>query len=318
MVNYRRTFRLLTLILLLALIPQSKAWAKVTYHILTRPITTQQRPMGGNKNIDVNVNEDLTTFRTNVRVEALRCYSNVLTVGLPSQYMSPLATNYKYYQKDKIDIETKRQLYGYNDTTYDLYYIKDGASRSANNVDVAGSQIAPGTAIADGSEIYVTYEYVGTNDILDLTGTKEYNIEMDATSGNKDVRFLCLNADRNNRPGGMKVSKIVQGYLASDDIVRIENGVVNGKHRYYFIFKFTGSDPYNITIETAYAKGTTYQEEDKNQNPNDKTVYKEYRGASLFSQLTSGGSVNANMWLSADANTQWQKTGGAKDAAVGK
>lgn len=295
-------------LLLLMLLMSAGSYAKVTYHILTKPITTKQRPMTGTNNIEVDVGAALTDFRTNVRVEAFRCTSDVLTVGLPEAYKSPLVKNFNYYSAGKIKkSSTTTQLYGYNDTKYYLYSILNETNDSVTgNEDCSASQMAAGTAVADNSDIYVTYDYDEDNTICDLTGTTIYNVQM----GN---RFLCLNVDRNNRPGGMQLSKLTDHpeYFSSDDFCYIKDGVTSGKHNYFFMFRFKGEDPYNIQIEVAYDKGTTFRETDKNLN---KTMYKEYRGASIFAQLQNGESNGSNMWLSSDDDIQWQQSGTANNA----
>ena len=91
----------------------NEAWGKVTYHILSLPMTTHQR--NGTNNIE---GEDVGVYRTNVRVEVLRVVSSDLHVELPFEYKSPLVTTYHYYAADKITKSTNpEQLYGYNNTT---------------------------------------------------------------------------------------------------------------------------------------------------------------------------------------------------------
>ncbi len=330
--------RIFTLLLLLvAGGTANEAWAQVTYHVLTRPITTKQRPQSGSHDIDVAVNSDLTTFRTNVRVEALRCTSDETTVGLPDKYKSPLAKNFKYYaatttgEAGKVTKNALTQLYGYIDTQYYTYTI-NGTVNNADLPDDDSKLLAPGSTIPDGTtDIYVTCEYDDTQTILDLTGNTLYNIEMDMMTGAKTKRFLVLNKDRSNRPGGMQVSKITDhiDYLYSNEFSYIKDGVASGKNYYHFFFKFIGTDtydistntvgsaeidPYNITIMTGFKGPDTFKEKDKNLN---KDVYKEYKGATIFSLLVNGATSSSNMWLSSDANIQWQ-TAGTPGNAVGK
>ena len=305
------------LLMLLMAGSMGEAWGKVTYHILTLPFKTQQRPYSGKV-----VSDDPIVYMHGgnyVRVEALRCSSNDLTVGLPEYYKSPLAKNFRYYMSNRVSEVTNQQLYGYNDATFSLYYLlqDDGSTPTTDNADYADSQTAAGTVLAEGNyDIYVTYEYDPDNGILDLTGTKEYNILMDAN--NSVTRFLCYNKDRNNRPGGMRLSKLSDHweYLASDEFCYIKDGVTNGKHNYHFIFRFIGPkwedggvqmvpDPYNITIETAYTGSEYYSEQEKNLN---KKTQKEYKGASIFSLLTQTGSAGNNMWLSSEDDVQWTST----------
>lgn len=317
----------------------NEAWAQVTYHILTRPISTKQRPYKdppGTNNINVDVNSDLTSFKSDVRVEALRCTSDETTVGLPDKYKSPLAKNYKYYaatttgEDGKVTKNDLTQLYGYNDTQYYTYTI-NGTSNNADLPDNDSKLLTPGSVIPDGTtDIYVTCEYDNTQTILDLTGAKLYNVEMDMMTGDKIKRFLVLNKDRNNRPGALRLTKISEtlDYLSSDRFCYVKDGVVSGKHNYHFIFKFLGTDtydvstntvgdaeidPYNITIMTGYTGSETFKETDKNLK---KTMIKEFKGATIFSAVQNGASFGNNMWLSSDAHIQWQSTSVAEKAEV--
>ena len=335
-----RVFTFLLTLLLLGGVA-NHAWAKVTYHILSLPMTTKQL------NGDNHQAGTLVDFRTNVRVEVLRCVSNTLTVGLPTEYKSPLATNYRYYTSNAIVRTGPSQLYGYNNTTYYFYNISNGTDNTTDNEDygdgsngdentpnsdavVAELRYSPGAACSDNIDIYVTYDVKASPDI-DLSATlntstglvsasKEYNIHL------KD-RMVVLNQKRQNRPGAVLDGQYDSPQLASDAFSWITSaGIGNGDGYRHFIFRFGGNDPYNVTIYTAYDKNTTFRQtgqdnffttdvKDKDKYLR-KDVFKEYRGASFF-RLMSANMDDKNMWLSSDADIQWQE-GGARDNAVRK
>ena len=113
----------------------NEAWGKITYHILSLPMTTHQRDGINNaegSNVDV--------FRTNERVEVLQVVSSVLSVNLPFEYRSPLATNYRYYTATGVNKTGPNQLYGYNNTTYYFYNITDGSTNTTNNADYGDTE----------------------------------------------------------------------------------------------------------------------------------------------------------------------------------
>lgn len=265
---------LLTLLLLGGTV--NEAWAVVTYHILTKPFTTYKN--------------DGTANYSNIRVEALRCTSNDLTVGLPEDYKSPLATGFTYYAATDVTKSPSRvKIYANNNTSFDTYTIADSPSA-----------LSEGTVIDDGSDIYVIYEYNASNGIADLTGATEYNIEI-------GDRFLAFNGDRGNRPGSIAKTSVTAAQLAGDEFSYITNGV-NNNHNFYFKWKFLGSDPYNIKVETAYSGSGTYNEGNQRK--------KTYTGSSMYAQLTSGGSTS-KIWLSNETDTQWSNGDGISTSKPG-
>lgn len=318
---HHRVFTFLLTLLLLGGVANS-AWAKVTYHILSLPMTTKQL------NGDNHQAGTLVDFRTNVRVEVLRCVSSTLTVGLPTEYKSPLVTTYHYYSSDNITKSgTTQQLYGYNNTTYYFYTIKG----SSANEDVPENQLTAGNSCDDNIDIYVTYDYDNASSPIDLSTTmdndtrllssdyKEYNIHL------KD-RMVVLNQKRQNRPGAVLDGQYTSTQLASDAFSWITSaGIGNGDGYRHFIFRFGGNDPYNVTVYTAFAENYTfrgtgqadfYTKYNKDRDKyTQKDVYKEYRGSSFFSLMNK--EITSNMWLSSEANIQWQ-VGGTADNASGK
>ena len=317
--KHTRLFTFLLTMLLLGSIA-NEAWAKVTYHILSLPMTTKQL------NGDNHQAGTLVDFRTNVRVEVLRCVSSTLTVGLPTEYKSPLVTTYHYYSSANITKSgTTQQLYGYNNTTYYFYTIKG----SSANEDVPENQLTVGNSCDDNIDIYVTYDYDNASSPIDLSTTmdndtrllssdyKEYNIHL------KD-RMVVLNQKRQNRPGAVLDGQYTSTQLASDAFSWITSaGIGNGDGYRHFIFRFGGNDPYNVTVYTAFAENYTYRgtgqadfytkyNKDRDKYTQ-KDVYKEYRGSSFFSLMNK--EITSNMWLSSEANIQWQVSGTADNAS---
>jgi len=266
-----------TLLLLLVGGMTNGAWATVTYHILTKPITTYKY--------------DGTVLRNNIRLEALRCTSPASTVGLPDEFKSPLAKNYTYYTTATITYQTIYDTTGAGDgkvkginTQYDCY------------TDL-GSTVSAGDAVgATTTDIYVTYEYdesAATTLNIDLTGGKEYNVKL-------GDRFLCFNKDRANRPGAILSSNVTAENLSAEDFSYTKCDFNDKYHSFHFRFKFTGSDPYNITIMSAYDLETVFDE--TNNDNKSVVVKKQFKGSSLFSKMFN------NMWLASDANKRWKGT----------
>ena len=131
--RFTRTLYIIGLLLILGG-ATNEAWAKITYHILSLPISTKQHP--GTNHIEGD--GALVDFQTNVRVEVLRVVSTDLHVALPNEYKSPLAKNYRYYSADYIAKTGPSLLYGYNNTQYYFYNIqyKSGESK-VNTTDNA-------------------------------------------------------------------------------------------------------------------------------------------------------------------------------------
>ncbi len=318
--RFARTLYIIGLLLILGG-ATNEAWAKITYHILSLPISTKQHP--GTNHIEGD--GALVDFQTNVRVEVLRVVSTDLHVNLPFEYKSPLVTTYHYYAADKITKSTNpEQLYGYNNTKYYFYTING----STANEDVPGNQLTAGDDCADNIHIYVTYDYNPATSTMDLSADllnpyssphKTYNIHL------KD-RMVVLNQKRQNRPGAVLDGKYTPEQLSSNEFEWITSaGINNGDGWRHFSFIFGGNDPYNVTIFTAYDQPTTFRQDgqstffttdkmDKDKYLN-KNVFKEYRGASFFSLMNS--EITSNMWLSSEAHTQFLE-GGSRDNAAKK
>ena len=245
------------LLLLMTGSTTNKAWADVTYIILTKPFNV--------RNYQNNAN-----FRTGVRVEALRCTSDGTTVYLPDAFRSPLATNFKYYTSAT---STYESLYdtGHGTwilaTKYDIY--------TAVSSD---SEVAENSAVGANTTFYVTYDYINDshdpgwrNGIIELDGTKNYTVTLD--KGN-NLKYLCYNRSRNNRPAAANAStkdksgnELFTGERLISDKFEYYGDMSPGfkwdsygPKDLYFQFKFEGTDPYNVVIKTAYIGEETYNE----------------------------------------------------------
>lgn len=281
----------LLLLLLVAGGIGNEALAKVTYHILTLPFTTKKSD---------------GTDRGTYIVEALRCTSDELTVGLPDYFKSPLATNFTYYAATNVKrngvlesaggSDARSQIYERIITTYDTYEIVD-----------VNAKLTEGASIDDNSHVYVTYTYDNATSPINLNGyegrtiegvvhREDYNIAL----GN---RFLCFNKARNNRVGAILATNVTNENLISTDFTYVTTNGFDNSHDFHFRFWYIGNDPYNITIQTSYRGDGTFRESDKWLN---KTVTKWYKGSTLFCKGESDG--RQNLWMASDDHIQYTQT----------
>ncbi len=296
MVNTKRhIIRIFVLLLmLLAGGTINEAWAKkVTYHILTLPF-------------DVRKYDDSENFRTNIRVEALQCTSEEATVGLPDQFKSPLAKNFKYWGSAT---GTFSQLYdtGHNTKIINTkYWIYTTLSDEITN---------PAETSSDAyTDIYVTYDYDDENGIIDLNGEKSYNLAF--TNGGKE-KYICFNRSRNNRIASALGSGLTGDQLASDDFVVPVNDKKQlgwnwskwGPQGLLLRFKFIGEDPYNITIMTSY-DGPELHITDAITNVDGTGTIKPYAGSVLMSKVNA-----TSMWFDVSNNRHYKISSGITDYA---
>ena len=150
----RHIIRLFVLLLLLGG-TTNEAWAyKVTYHILTLPMTSE-RP--GNTKSEYY----------NWRMEAVRVVvDDASNVVLDDHFKSPLAMNFKYYaEADVTQNGTAQAIYANNTSKYYLYKIK-GEDTPTTEDDV--TPLAEGADIPSNDyHVYVTYEYNPDNGIAE-------------------------------------------------------------------------------------------------------------------------------------------------------
>ena len=275
---------------------------KVTYHILTKPFTVR------------NYN-NTADFHPNIRVEALQCISEEATVGLPDQFKSPLAKNFKYWANATC---TYDKLYdsGHNTKIMTVkYYIYQCSG--GNAYECLSNEITPGTSVDAYTDIYVTYDYINDgetsgykNGMVELDGVTKYNLSI--TSGSTK-KFLAYNRSRNNRVANANAAALSGEHLSSEDFVLPQEGTGTNQLGFYysgwgpkglfFGFKLEGEDPYNISIVTSY-EGEELHITDKAAGDNTGTI-KPYAGSSLFGKLT-----NTQMWFDASNNKHYKVESG--------
>lgn len=282
----------------------NEAWAyKITYHILTLPMTSTKPG---------NTKSDYYGWR----MEAIKVVVDGVTTvrPLPDHFQSPLAKNFKYYADNASSIEkdgTAREIYAnHPQNKYFLYKIK-GEDTPADATDDA-TPLSIGAAITSNCDIYVTYDYDDSKDIK-LNGSESYNIVIHGG-------FLAFNKGRNNRlaviPEKYNDEYIVSGeQLCSNDFVKVD---LNGKNTgittwwngnktpratadsyFHFLFKYEGEDPYNITIRTAYNGDDCYYEK---YGSEPKEIKRYYKWASVF---TATKQADDNLLIASDDNRHY-------------
>ena len=261
----------------------NQAWAyKVTYHILTLPIDNSVYHMDGSGNV-IN----------GKRLEAVRVVdNNATTVNLPDAYKSPLAKGFKYYASTDVTSHDAVAMYNFSNKNKSHYY-----EVNATPTDIGGN------AVSSNMDVYVIYEYDDSKGIK-LDGSEGYNLTM---SGG----FIAFNRGRNNRLAVIKeeLDIVKNEALVSDDFTKLpsddKNNVIPGTKistywqsndnkntksnvagQFHFIFKFEGSDPYNIIISTTYDRDYAYLEKHGSEN---SQRYKWYKGSHLFRPTSEKG-----------------------------
>ena len=297
--RHTRVFTFLLTLLLLGGVG-NKAWAagyKVTYHILTLPINPSR------------YNYHLNSVFEGKRLEAVRVVdNNAITVDLPAAYKSPLATNFKYYASSNVTKSaTAENMYQYSAKNKSFYYTITSEDESEN---------IEGNAVSSNMDVYVTYQYDDSKGIK-LDGSENYNIPI---SGG----FLAFNRGRNNRLAVIPESanRVSAEDLVSEDFVKVDVSNIPGTNittwwnqnptpkdavagQFHFLFKFEGSDPYNIIIGTAYNKDYTYREKHGSEN---YIRYKWYKGSHLYRPTSDN-----NFFLASDDHKQYTETSSAYD-----
>ena len=297
----RRFARTLYIILLLLMLGgvANEAWGQVTYIILTKPFNVRMSPNNASYNSSLPEDDPANRYRSNIRLEALRCTSTGTTVYLPNEFRSPMAKNFKYWKTPTVTANTK--LYddtGTNpkvlQTRYDIYSAVADEMSENSTLESNGNP----------TTIYVTYDYDEDNTILKLDGAHKYNIALN--SGDK-MRYLCLNKNRANRPAAALATTVSAQDLISDDFVQNVNGF-DGTKMVHYQFFLCGEDPYNITIMTAYEGNETFTEK----LAVESTSYKKpHKGSTLFAKLennNNNGGTTSKMWLSPDAHRHYNST----------
>ena len=293
-----RIFTLLLMMMVGSIINEAWSAKKVTYHILTLPFTVKTWDGGGN-------------FHTNIRVEALQCISEEDTVGLPDQYKSPLAKGYRYWGSATSNYE---KLYDNHTGTKIIttkYYIYQCTAENA--YACLSNELTVGASVGAYTDIYVTYDYNETNGILDINGGTSYNVGL--TNGDNQ-KFMCYNRSRNNRVANALSTGLSGEDLASDDFVIPTNDKKQlgwnwskwGPIGLFAGFKFTGQDPYNITITTSY-EGKELHITDAITNVDNTGTVKPYAGSTLMSKVGA-----TSLWFDVSNNKHYKIQSGIKSA----
>ena len=297
-IQFRHT-RVFTFLLTLLLLGGgvNESWAKkVTYHILTLPFTVMTWNGDGD-------------FHTNIRVEALQCTSEETTVGLPAQFISPLATGFRYWGSAT---STYGKLYDSGHSTKIIgtqYYLYDCKS---GDYACFGDELSSGASVGDRTDIYVTYEYNSSQNIMKLDGGTAYNISMNSKGVQK---MLCFNRSRNNRVASANDAALSGEELASDEFVVPANDKKQlgwnwskwGPQGIFAGFKFEGNDPYNITIMTSYV-GRELHITDKVTNVDGNGTVKPYAGSTLMCKVDA-----TSLWFDVSNNRHYKISSGITD-----
>ncbi|MBR1840374.1 MAG: hypothetical protein IJ782_07320 [Prevotella sp.] len=276
---------------------------KVTYHILTKPFDVQ--------------NHNATGYKwQNIRVEALQCFSEEATIGLPDQFKSPLAKNFRYWASATA---TYDHLYDYTNNSnlisakYYIYQCTDG-----NAYACLSTELTVGDPVDSYTDIYVTYDYVNDgeesgfkNGIMELDGGTHYNISINV-SGN--LKYMCLNRSRNNRVSNANASALTAEQLSDNDFVVPENGnkelgwpwgsgdnKIYGPKGIHLGFKFFGEDPYNLTIMTSYTGNEVHVTDAITGDSPSGASIKPFAGATLFGKMG-----NDQMWFDASNDRHYK------------
>ena len=267
----------------------SEAWADtrtVTYHVITLPF-------GGTGSY-------LATSTNNIayRIEAIKMtvtQDDSEPIKLPVELKSPLIKYeaYSYYTDAGKSVE-RVKIFPDNPSTYYTYNFS------------GKTPLAPGTTVGSLSsyDIYVQYIWDDEHDNLkedygkklDLTGKKEYNVEI--RSGSSSWLYaLNMDPGRGNRGQAVpssEIKKLSDLYAEDWAVVKRDIGGTDRK-RFNFRWKLTNNDPYNIILQTAYNGEFQYTEDG---------YIKQNKGAQYFGSLESSSKVRGN-WVTNEVNVAY-------------
>lgn len=275
---YIRT--LLVLMMLLAGATANEVWAatkNVTYHVITLPFS------------------NASTNNIAYRIEAIKktvTQDETDEIQIPAELKSPLMKyeSYSYYTDVTRSGPTK--IFPNNRSTFYTY-------------DFEGkTPLAAGATVGTNTDIYVTYVWDDDHDYLkedygltlDLTGNKHYNIEFSTNDG-KWFYALNMNQERGNR-GQAIPSGYLNGLadLSSDSPVTIKRNVQN-RNVFYFKWKLTNNDPYNIILQTAYDRDDFIYKEDG--------YWKNNKDAQFYGSLSGANAIRTN-WVTNEINQAYK------------
>ena len=281
----KRLYRWILLLMLLAGSTANEAWAQtktVTYHVITLPFSN-----ASTNNIPYRIEAIKKTVTQNTTDE----------IKLPLELKSPLMKyeSYSYYTDVTQSGPTK--IFPKNNSTFYTYDF-------TGKTPLAAGTLVSSLGSGDKKDVYVTYVWDDDHDYLkddygktlDLTGNKTYNIEFRTNDGNW-FYALNMNPERGNRgqaiPSG-QVRKLAD--LCSDDPVTII-GTVQNRNIFYFKWKLTNNDPYNIILQTAHDSDDFIYKEDG--------YWKINKDALFYGSLKSATEVRTN-WVTNEINKAYQ------------
>lgn len=138
-----------------------------------------------------------------------------------------------------------------SDDDYYFFDTEDEAT-AATGLTSGGGNGSSTVATIDGNNdknVYVRYYYNNDSSPIDLSGSIQYNIMIGG-------RYLVFNQSRTQRPETIQEGAVTEEMLQSTSVTNVN---INGRaQNIYFRWKFTGNDPYNITVATCYDPGDKF------------------------------------------------------------
>ena len=136
------------------------------------------------------------------------------------------------------------------------FYDTETDAKNATGLTNGGGNGSSTVEVIDGDNdknIYVRYYYDASLSPtpIDLSGSVQYNIMIGG-------RYFLFNVSRTQRPESIAPADVTDAMLQSTSgtIVSTINGRTD--QTIYFLWKFTGNDPYNITVTSCYDPGDKF------------------------------------------------------------
>lgn len=293
-----------TLLLMLLLMGGSihEAWAatvtkKITYHVITLPFGSAELTGG---------TDAAHTFRIEaIKKEVTYTYDDsgtIPVIELPAEFKSPLMTNdaYTYYYTGNsgVTITASQKIFPNNPLLFNTYAFDTDKALAAN---------ATLTALGAVTDVYVTYDWVNKKsligNVLKLDGSELYNIEfVYKNNGTEKHEFFAMNmnSERGNRAQAIPFEDIKDpSDLTTDGPHKLIDGKTDEtKTDFHYTWLLLNDDPYNIFLETAYAK------DDPDWGPfiyKENNIPKKSKRARFYGRVNSDTSVESNSWM----NNEW-------------
>jgi hypothetical protein len=321
--NYIRT---LLLVLLLGGMG-SEAWAatvtkKITYHVITLPFGSAELTGGDDAahkyRIEALKKEETYTYDDSDA-------STIPVISLPSGFKSPLLEDdaYSYYYKGNSGVTeiASQNIFPNSPLLFNVFsFSSDDSKKLAADAKI--------TDIGDAKDIYVTYDWEGKKSalaaILPLDGPQLYNIEFVYKSGKEEKHeFFAMNMDepRGNRAQGIPFEYIKSPFdLSTDGPHKLIDGTSDETKTYFhYTWLLVNNDPYNIILETAYAKDDagwgdfTYKEETV---PKKSKRARFYGRVNYHKKINNTEAVEKNSWMNNEWGYGWYEGSGNTPVAT--